>query len=127
MHIVNNLNDNCFQNGYKIVEHRGTAIIGMSPGDSYFKQDTIQQLLNYTAQLFSHIIIMIPDTPAVDTYKAIGYESIKAERIARHAGSLLRRRSQASIDRIKANNSMCDITILNWAADIEPNHYYLSQ
>jgi len=127
MHIVNNLSGTCFQNGYNIVNHRGTAIIGMSPGNSYFKQDTVQTLLEYSAQLFSHIIIMIPDTPAVHTYKAMGYESIKAERIARHAGSLLRRRSQASIDTIKANNSMCDITILNWAADIEPDYYYLSQ
>jgi cyclo(L-tyrosyl-L-tyrosyl) synthase len=83
MDIINNQTGYVFEQGYSIIGSNGTAIVGMSPGNSYFKKETIEDLLTECTKNFSKIIVMIPDMPAVHTSKACGYNDMKAEREAR--------------------------------------------
>lgn len=127
MHIIRDLPDICFKTGYTVLENKGVAIVGMSPGNSYFKQDTIHTLLSFAQKAFSKVIIMIPDKPAIHTYKAIGYSSLEAEKIARRAGNRLRNCAQISIDALKAGRAECSIAVFDWYGDIETNKQYGTQ
>lgn len=55
------------------------AILGMSPGNSYFKEDTIRWLVGAVRDRFEWFRIMIPDHPAEYTYKARGDLKYKAK------------------------------------------------
>jgi cyclo(L-tyrosyl-L-tyrosyl) synthase len=119
MEIQEGLTGTAFENGYKIVQNRGLAIIGMSPGNSYFKKDRIDELLKYCTDCFSQVRIMIADKPAEHTYKAMGYDFTEAERKARLNGNTLQNHSQKSIDGI-----IGDIKLVEWEDEIAPNETY---
>ncbi|MGV8150144.1 MAG: tRNA-dependent cyclodipeptide synthase [Candidatus Woesearchaeota archaeon] len=89
MNIKYYLKGQAYETGYQIIEKKGTAIVGMSPGNSYFKKETIEELLTECTKIFSKILIMIPDKPAIHTYNALGYAKTKAERKARLSSNAL--------------------------------------
>ncbi len=119
MEIQKDLCGMVFENGYEIVNSRGPSIVGMSPGNSYFKKDRIDELLKYCAGKFSQVKIMIADKPAEHTYKAIGYSPIEAERKARLNGNTLQNHSQTSIDEI-----LGDVQLIEWKDEINPHKAY---
>jgi cyclo(L-tyrosyl-L-tyrosyl) synthase len=108
-----------FENGYEILRDRGLAIVGMSPGNSYFKKDQIDELLKYCAERFGQVRIMIADKPMEHTYKAMGYSSAKAKRKARLNGNALQNHSQRSIDEV-----LGDIKLVEWKDEINPHKSY---
>ncbi len=119
MEIQTGLNGQAFENGYEILQNRGLAIVGMSPGNSYFKENRINDLLKYCAGKFSQVRIMIADKPAEHTYMAIGYNQAKAEKKARLNGNTLQNHSQRSIDR-----NLGDVKLVEWREEIDPNEFY---
>jgi cyclo(L-tyrosyl-L-tyrosyl) synthase len=123
MNITTNQNGLAFKNGYNIVDAKGTAIIGMSPGNSYFKRETIDTLITECAKKFSKIILMIPDKPAVHTYKAIGYSDSDAERKARLKCNALVNNCNYSLSKI--NNDA--IVIAKWDNSIVNSSEYNNQ
>jgi tRNA-dependent cyclodipeptide synthase len=52
------------------------AIIGMSPGNSYFKDYEVRFLLKEAVERFDRCVIMVADIPAIATYVALGYVPI---------------------------------------------------
>ncbi len=118
--IQKNLLGTAFENGYDIANTGGLAIVGMSPGNSYFKREVIDDLLNYCVDQFSQVRIMIADKPTEHTYKARGYSSTKAERKARLNGNTLQNHSQRSIDEILGR----DIRLVEWKDEINPHESY---
>lgn len=119
MKIQNGLTGTAFENGYEIALSRGLAIVGMSPGNSYFDKDRIDDLLGYCADVFSEVRIMIADKPMEHTYRGIGYSTIKAERKARLNGNTLQNHSQRSIDGI-----LGDVELVEWVDKINPHESY---
>ncbi len=119
MEIQKGLTGTAFENGYQVVHDRGLAIVGMSPGNSYFKKDRVDDLLRYCSTIFGSVRIMIADKPAEHTYKARGYGSTEAERKARLNGNTLQNHSQRSIDGIFG-----DIKLVEWKEQIDPNEFY---
>lgn len=55
-------------------------IIGMSPGNSYFKDEIVRYLLKTIIDQFGHAGVLIPDIPAISTYIALGYSENRARR-----------------------------------------------
>jgi tRNA-dependent cyclodipeptide synthase len=48
------------------------AIIGMSPGNSYFKNFEVRFLLQESIERFGRCAVMVADVPAIATYMALG-------------------------------------------------------
>ncbi|MBI2410590.1 MAG: tRNA-dependent cyclodipeptide synthase [Candidatus Kerfeldbacteria bacterium] len=55
-------------------------IIGMSPGNSYFKDEEVHYLLKSIVDRFGRVAILIADIPAVSTCVALGYPENRARR-----------------------------------------------
>ena len=123
MQVQGSLSGLAFETGYDILRDRGTAVVGMSPGNSYFKQGLIQELLRFASNSFSQVKVMIPDLPAIHTYKAIGYAAQKAESKTRLAGNSLRNRSQKTIDDLNLRN----ISIIDWKNEIDSREEFQQQ
>lgn len=98
-------------------------IIGMSPGNSYFKEETIKKLLNYSLLNYKNIEIFIPDIPAISTYVALGYTEKIARSKAVLQGNSFRNRINRAIDKDGFNQS--SITIFDWKKEnLENNSNY---
>jgi len=99
-------------------------VIGMSPGNGYFKQEVIDKLLVFGLSKYQKIAIFIPDIPAIATYVAIGYpEDIARNKKAISQGNNFRNRIQTSI--LNQNLNPNQITIFDWQKeDIENNPDY---
>jgi cyclo(L-tyrosyl-L-tyrosyl) synthase len=118
MQIQPNLKGTAFENGYRIVGNKGSAVVGISLGNSYFDKEKIDSLLRFCAETFPRTDIMIPDKPYVHNYLALGYSQIEAERKARLNGATLRNHSSRAI------GTTANVKILSWAKDIEPKQAY---
>jgi len=109
-----------FENGYATLNKKGLVLIGMSPGNSYFKKKIIDKLINFVSRRFFKVRIMIAEKPAEHTYKAMGYPEGKAKRKARLAGNNLRNHSERSIASLKKG----DIAVIDWEKDVSSNSLY---
>lgn len=99
------------------------AIIGMSPGNGYFKQGVIDQLLEKAVNEFEHIGVFIPDVPAIATYVALGYpENIARSKKAIPQGNNLKNRVKTSITNKGLPSEK--IRVFNWKEEIEGNEIY---
>src|SRR5258708_841204 len=115
----------CFKNGHQVLEEKGTAIVCMSPGNSYFKEGIISKLLQKASELFSKVVILIPDHPATNTYLGLGHPVLKAQRLARLKGNNLKNHSKRVIAAILKNNSQAHLEIPDWKSEIDSNDVYL--
>ncbi|MBP6925606.1 MAG: tRNA-dependent cyclodipeptide synthase [Candidatus Pacebacteria bacterium] len=102
-------------------------VIGMSPGNSYFKQEVINKLLVFSLGEYENIEILIPDVPAISTYVALGYpENIARKEKAIPQGNAFRNRLVKAIEQESLDGSR--IHIGNWRKDeIEENIEYQTQ
>jgi cyclo(L-tyrosyl-L-tyrosyl) synthase len=100
------------------------AIIGMSPGNGYFKQEVINQILAKAINEYPFIGIFIPDVPAIATYKALGYDDTRARKDkAIPQGNALRNKVQRVIE--TENLDISKIKIFDWVGEkIEDNPLY---
>lgn len=102
-------------------------IVGMSPGNSYFRQEVITKLLKFAVQEYKNIEIFIPDIPAIATYVALGYpENIARREKAIPQGNAFRNRIRKAID--QENININNISIFDWKKEnIENNPEYKNQ
>lgn len=104
------------------------GVIGMSPGNSYFKQGVIDQILEKALIDFNGVGIFIADVPAISTYIALGYPENRARREkAIPQGNALKNKVKNFIARNPHVEQM--IRIFNWkeeSIDTNPNYkkYY---
>lgn len=99
------------------------AIIGMSPGNGYFKQGVIDQLLEKAVNEFEHVGVFIPDVPAVATYIALGYpENTARGKKAIPQGNNLKNRVKTSITTKRLPSEK--IRVFNWKEEVEGNKIY---
>lgn len=98
-------------------------IIGMSPGNSYFKDEEIKYLLKTTVERYGRVAIMIADVPAISTYIALGYPENRARRDkALPQGNLLKNRTERVITQLGYTSEQ--VRIIDWEHEVEPNEEY---
>ncbi len=98
-------------------------IIGMSPGNSYFKDDEIKYLLKTTVERYGHVAVMIADIPAISTYIALGYPENRARRDkALPQGNLLKNRTERAA--IQLGYTKEQVRIIDWEDEVENNESY---
>lgn len=98
-------------------------IIGMSPGNSYFKDQEIAYLLQKMVEGYGRVAILIADIPAIATYKALGYP----ENIARRDKAIPKGNALKNRVRKKAKELGYDersVRIIEWGRDIESQPHF---
>lgn len=98
-------------------------IIGMSPGNSYFKDEVVKQLLKKVVDKFGKTAILIADVPAISTYIALGYPENRAWRDkALPQGNNLRNRVERAMKDLGYSSDQ--VKIIDWKNQIEDNAIY---
>ncbi len=98
-------------------------IIGMSPGNSYFKDDEIHYLLKTIVEQFGRVAILIADVPAISTYIALGYPENRAQRDkAIPQGNALKNRVLKVAKKLNYSESI--VKIFDWGKEVEDNPIY---
>ena len=98
-------------------------VIGMSPGNSYFKEDEIKYLLKTTVERYGRVLVMIADIPAISTYIALGYPQNRARRDkALPQGNLLKNRTERAI--LDLGYKSNQVRIVDWEKEVENNKEY---
>jgi len=106
-----------------ILEPRTYYIIGMSPGNSYFKDEEIRYLLKTTVERFGRVSILIADVPAISTYVALGYSENRARRDkAIPKGNALKNRVLKIMLELGYTSDI--VRIFDWEKEIENNEAY---
>lgn len=80
------------ENCYEVYQKKEHVVFGVSPGNSYFRVPLLTDLLGWLCGEFSVVDVVIPDSPLVHTYVAMGYDPERAERKARGEINVLRNR-----------------------------------
>ena len=98
-------------------------VIGISPGNSYFTDEVIEQLLKEVVKRYTRTAVLIADTPAISTYIALGYPENRARRDkALPKGNNLRNKTFKAAQ--KLNYSSEQVRIIHWETEIENNCGY---
>lgn len=97
-------------------------IIGMSPGNSYFKDEEIRHLLQEVVKRYGKTAILVADTPAIATYVAFGYPENKARNKAIPKGNNLKNRTKRIADELGFDEST--VRIIDWDEEVEINPTY---
>lgn len=101
-------------------------IIGMSPGNSYFKDEEVFYLLKTIVERFGRVAILIADIPAISTYIALGYPENRARRDkALPRGNALKNRMVKAMAKLGYSDRV--VKIFNWKKEVEPNSFYQEQ
>lgn len=101
-------------------------IIGMSPGNSYFKDDEVRYLLKTVVDRFGRVAILIADVPAIATYVAFGYPENRARRDkAIPQGNALKNRVRKAMQDLGYTAEQ--VRIVDWADEIEQNGNYQAE
>lgn len=100
------------------------AIVWMSAGNSYFKEEVIMKLLEFASEKFLKVIVMAPDEPAEHTFKALGLYSEHFKRKARLNANLLQNRARRVIGNLINKGIKTDFKVVEWTDEIIPNPEY---
>ncbi|OGY85379.1 MAG: hypothetical protein A2233_04950 [Candidatus Kerfeldbacteria bacterium RIFOXYA2_FULL_38_24] len=107
----------------KAVDQTTHYVIGMSPGNSYFKDEEIHYLLKTTVEKFGRVAVLIADIPAISTYIALGYPENRARRDkALPKGNALKNRVLKAMDDLHYSNDV--VKIIQWDKEVENNPLY---
>ncbi len=98
-------------------------VIGMSPGNSYFQDETVVFLLKKVVNQFGKTGVLIPDVPAIATYRALGYSENRARRDkAIPKGNALRNKVSRAMQELGYDDSQ--VKVFDWTRDIESEELY---
>lgn len=110
----------------KPVDSKIYYVIGMSPGNSYFKDEEIKYLLKTTVERFGRVAILIADIPAISTYVAFGYPENRARRDkAIPRGNSLKNKVRRAMEQLGYSDDI--VNIVDWESQVENNAQYLEQ
>lgn len=98
-------------------------VVGMSPGNSYFKDEEVSYLLKTVVERYGRVVVMIADVPAIATYVAFGYpENIARREKAIPQGNALKNRVKRAMENLGYDETQ--VRILDWAREVEGNPDY---
>jgi cyclo(L-tyrosyl-L-tyrosyl) synthase len=98
------------------------AVIGMSPGNSYFKDFEVSFLLKEAIDRFSRCAVMVADVPAIATYMALGYAPNRARNKAIPKGNSLKNRTRRLAQSLGYSEEQ--VRIIDWSEEIDCNSLY---
>lgn len=98
-------------------------IIGMSPGNSYFKEEVVKNLLKNVIDRYHKTAVLVADIPAISTYVALGYPENRARKDkALPQGNNLRNKILRAMNELGYSDDQ--VRIIDWKTEIESNPSY---
>ncbi len=95
----------------------------MSPGNSYFKDEVVKELLKKVIGQYEKTAILIADIPAISTYIALGYPENRARRDkALPQGNNLRNKVLRAMNELGYSSEQ--VNVVDWEKDIQENAAY---
>ncbi|MCP2164244.1 tRNA-dependent cyclodipeptide synthase [Goodfellowiella coeruleoviolacea] len=76
----------------RIYERGDHVVVGVSPGNSYFRVGLLTELLRWVRARFTQVDVIVPDSAFVDNLMAIGYPPARATQKARGEINAVRNR-----------------------------------
>jgi tRNA-dependent cyclodipeptide synthase len=106
-----------------VLDERGTALVWMSAGNSYFKENVIKRILNFTGANFNNVLVMAPDEPAEHTFRALGYTGNDIKKKARINAKLLQNRARRIVTSYN-QTFRSKFHVVEWIDEIMSNNVY---
>jgi tRNA-dependent cyclodipeptide synthase len=104
-------------------ENETYPIIGMSPGNSYFKDEEVRCLLKEVVERYGRTGVLIADVPAISTYLAFGYPENRARTDKAIAQGNAFKNRTARIQ-VELGYAPEQVRIVDWADEVENNPEY---
>ena len=113
------------KNCVEVVNKGETAIIGISPFNSYFSEENIKFLCHWADTSFQDFYLFIPDVPSKYTLMAMAYDENKAEKKAKKQGRWYNNKARKALETL----GYSDEKILNWNTldKIDRFHFHLKK
>lgn len=99
------------------------AFIGISLGNSYFKEDRLELIFRAFSKNFRRVAILLVDELSIHNYKAMGYSKKKIKKKLRQNSNVARNRILRCMDNTNEIYSKDNIEFYKWN-DIEKSHLY---
>jgi len=122
--ITKKLKGQVYKTGYTTLKEKGLVIVWMSVGNSYFKKEIIQNLIEFSVDNFSQVKLLAPFEPAKHTYQALGYEERTARKKARLNSNRLKNHMFKAIEGLPEQKKK-KIQIVDWDIDVANQKPYL--
>jgi len=122
--ISSNESTKFYRTGLNSVGKR-SVLIGMSPGNGYFTEQNMVDILRGISQRSPKIYLVVPDEPHIHNYMGIGYSFEKAKKKAKKDNNQTNNRLFRAIEVLKNDLSMTNLSVINWSEDVEINETYL--
>jgi cyclo(L-tyrosyl-L-tyrosyl) synthase len=104
-------------------EEKRHVCFGISPFNSYFSEQRIQDLATWGFKHFEQVDFFMPDGPSAFTLEALGYDSEKAEWKARRQGRYLKNKIVRALANLGVEQDVAEKSILNWTRLRENERY----
>lgn len=111
-------------NCHSIFENREHICFGISPFNSYFSEERIQELAYWGKSEFKRMHFFVPDVPAAYTLEAIGYTPQKALAKAKKQAQYLHNKIHRCLKNLGLSDVQAVRHVLNWEI-LSQNEKYL--
>ena len=113
----------CYQSE-KVYNEGNHACLGISPFNSYFKEQTIKNLAYWASENFVSFSIFIPDKPTIYTLNALGYSLEKAMKESNKQSRYLKNQIKRALLSIGKQYDELDSILLD-AEKLDKNEQFL--
>lgn len=96
----------------------------MSPGNGFFTDDNIFEILQSATSISDKVYVVIPDSPHVYNFLGIGYDLEKAKKKAKKDNNQTKNRLKRALNFLKDQIDISRVRIIDWDLDIESNYTY---
>lgn len=123
LRVLSTVHSPAFALGLELMNKPHVVLLGMSPGNGFFSRKRVDIAVCGFAQLSGNVAVVVPDTIAIHTYRALGYTEREGRDRARKHGQLLKSRCRRSIE-LSRTLSSASVRLLDWDVDVTAQHQY---
>ncbi len=123
--IRNNRSSQFYQNGISDFGEK-SILVGMSPGNGFFSEQNMTDILLGMCKLAPEVYIVIPDEPHIHNFIGMGYSAEKAKKKAKRDITQIHKRMQRVVDALANKTDNVNYSIIDWRRNIEMNNQYQS-
>lgn len=114
--VLNVTHNHFYRSGFKYFGER-SLLIGMSPGNGYFTESNMRQIIAGLGRSVPNMYIVIPDQPHVNNFLGMGYPKDEAARKAKKDINQTRNRLNRATSQLIEERTI-NFRLLDWATDI---------
>jgi len=103
------------QRGWELAKKRELITMGISLGNGYFNRERVELILTGMASQFEEVVVLMPDSPALHTYRALGYDEHNANKNMKKHRYEVERYCRRTSEKIEYEYGKNNIRILRWS------------